>query len=95
MFLLIRKLLTCLTAGYQTLIYRLSLMLNLVRKLFSALLKEEQDLYQVVEFVPLMSTVTGGWSFMSIQIKFFQILIRIRKIRRRRDFHKIPEILPQ
>jgi len=76
MFLLIRKLLTCLTVGYQTFIYRLSLMLagtcpaspalragsfNLARKVvFYPLLKEEQDLYQVVEIVPLMSTVTGG-----------------------------------
>ena len=61
MFLLIRKLLTCLTVGYQTFIYRLSLMLNLVRKVvFYPLLKEEQDLYQMVENIPLMSTVTGG-----------------------------------
>jgi hypothetical protein len=61
MFLLIRKLLTCLTVGYQTFIYRLSLMLNLVRKVvFYPLLKEEQDLYQMAENIPLMSTVTGG-----------------------------------
>jgi hypothetical protein len=61
MFLLIRKLLTCLTVGYQTFIYRLSLMLNLVRKVvFYSLLKEEQDLYQMAENIPLMSTVTGG-----------------------------------
>jgi hypothetical protein len=61
MFLLIRKLLTCLTVGYQTFIYRISLMLNLVRKVvFDRLLIEEQDLYQMVEIVPLMLTVTGG-----------------------------------
>lgn len=61
MFLLIRKLLTCLTVGYQTFNCRLSLMLNLVRKVvFYPLRKEEQDLYQMVEIVSLMSTVTGG-----------------------------------
>jgi hypothetical protein len=34
---------------------------NFLRKvIFHPLLKEEQDLYQMVEIVPLVSTVTGG-----------------------------------
>jgi hypothetical protein len=61
MFLLIRKLLICLTVELQTSIYHLILMLIFVRKvIFYRFLKEEQDLYQMVEIVPLMSTVTGG-----------------------------------
>jgi hypothetical protein len=32
---------------------------------------------------------------MSIEIKLFQIPVMDTKIKRRNDFHKIPEILPQ
>ena len=61
MFLLIRKPLICLTVEFQPYIYRLMLMLHAVRRVtFYPLLKEEQDLYQTVEIVPVMSTVTGG-----------------------------------
>jgi hypothetical protein len=35
-------------------------MFDLVRKVMMALLVKEQDLYQMVPNVPLVSTVTGG-----------------------------------
>jgi hypothetical protein len=72
MFLLIKKLLICLSVELNPLIYCLSFMLNFVREvMFSRLLKEEQDLYQIVPSIPFVSTVTEGWQFMTIQIKLF------------------------
>jgi hypothetical protein len=59
--LLIRKPLICLTVELKTFVNHLSLVLHFVRKVvFRRFLKEEQDLYQMAEIVPLMSTVTGG-----------------------------------
>jgi hypothetical protein len=61
MFLLIRKPLICLTVELRTWVYRLSLVLDFMRKVIvHRLLTEEQDLYQMAEIVPLMSTVTGA-----------------------------------
>jgi len=72
MFLLIKKLLIRLSVELNPFIYCLGLVLNSVRKvIFFRLLKEEQDLYQIMQSIPLVSTVTEGWQFMAIRIKFF------------------------
>jgi hypothetical protein len=61
MFLLIKKLLICLSIDLQTFIYDPRLLPNLLRKVvFSPFPKEEQDLYQMVPTIPLMSTAKGG-----------------------------------